>query len=127
MDDTTRGVLRRWPVFAQWLGVAAEAVLTSDRLILRDRATGAVATLDLADIVAIDDGRTGVRLRVRRGCWIDFAGVMFDGWYEVGCRDQAARTTLVAALAQAVANPGGGPRVATPFLTRLRRPWLLLS
>lgn len=128
MDDTGRGVLYRWPVEAPWLGRAAEALLTPDSLILRDAATGATATLDLSELVSVADGPTGVRFRVRRrGCWIDFGGVAFDGWYEVGCRDDDGRADFVAALAHALANVRGGQPLPTPFLSRLRRPRLPLA
>ena len=119
MDDAGRGVQHRWPVDAPWLGRATEALLTSDRLILRDAATGALATIDLSELVEVADGLTGVRLRVRRrGCWVDFGGVAFDGWYEIACPDGRERADFVAALTHALTKVGRGHLV--PFLARDR-------
>ena len=123
MDDAGGVVPYRWRAVAPWLGSATEAFLIADRLILRDADAGAVATLDMSEVVDVVGGFTGVRLRVRRrGCWVDFGGVMIDGWYDIVCPDVGERADFVAALTHALANVGGEHLLPMPFLARIRHP-----
>jgi hypothetical protein len=114
-------IIRRWRIDAPWLGRSTEALLTPDCLVLRDAETGAFAALQLTNLGEVAEGGASVRCRVRgRGCWVDFGGVVFDGWYEIGCPDRDERVDLIAALRRASASLGRRP-AGRPFLARIRR------
>jgi hypothetical protein len=92
----------RVQVVAPWLGVAAECVAGGGVITLRDAASGAEVRLSPHAF----EGRAGrvLRFRVPVGHVIDFAGVRWDGYYEVACPDEDTAATLGARIEEMVGD-----------------------
>jgi len=117
MTTTTGGddpITWRAPIEADWLGREPECRLTARRLLLRDAATGAHAALAPNDITTVERHGRRLRLRTTHGRWSDFAGVAFDGWYEIALLDDASAAELAARLGRAIAASGPRPRWRRP-------------
>lgn len=111
MDATTgidgEAVVWRAAIAAAWLGPGAECRLSERRLVLQGAATGARAAVALEESRTVErDGRRP-RVRTTHGRWSGFAGVAFDGWYEIALGDDGAAAELAERLAGALTASGG--------------------
>lgn len=90
----------RLPIVADWLGAAAELVVTDRRLLLRDGGSDAEARVPLGDLAEVRWRGNELGLRRHFRSAQDFAGVAWDGWYHLRLIRAADAETLSAVLAR---------------------------
>lgn len=107
---TDERVICRFDVDAAWLGPRPRCVLTTQRVVLREPSTGAEARVAIADICDISSVGGTVRIRTSLGtAWADFAGRVFDGWYEVSFHDRQQQAEFITRLRRAMEQGGRRP------------------
>lgn len=90
------------PIVAPWLGTAAECVTDRGIITLRDAASG--AEVRLAPHAFSEREGCVLRFRVPVRHVIDFAGIRWNGCYEIACHDEATAATLGARFEQMVGD-----------------------